>query len=54
MVTVSGYRDDQIWYARCNFAARNLICLGLNYPARDKRWWDPVVSRMSYSLSSRD
>ncbi len=51
MVTVSGFRGDRIWYARCNFAARELLCIALNYPARDKTRWDPIVSRISHSLS---
>jgi len=51
MVTVSGFRGDKIWYARCNFMARELSCIGLNYLARDKSWWDPVVTRISHSLS---
>ena len=51
MVTVSGFRGDKIWYARCNFAGSQLRCLSLNYPARDKTQWDPIVTRISDSLS---
>jgi hypothetical protein len=51
MVTVSGFRGDKIWYARCNFATAELRCVSLNYPARDKRRWDPIVTRISHSLS---
>jgi len=51
MVTVSGFRGDKIWYARCNFMARHLRCVALNYPARDKLRWDAVVTRISHSLS---
>jgi len=51
MVTVSGFRGDKIWYARCNFAQAELRCITLNYPARDKLRWDPIVTRISHSLS---
>lgn len=51
MVTVSGYREDKIWYARCNFAVNELKCVSLNYPAREKTRWDSVVTRISHSLS---
>jgi len=51
MVTVSGFRGDKIWYARCNFANTQLRCVAMNYPARDKQQWDPIVTRISHSLS---
>jgi hypothetical protein len=51
MLTVSGFRGDKIWYARCNFFGRQLRCVALNYPARDKLQWDSVVTRISHSLS---
>jgi len=51
MVTVSGYRGDKIWYARCNFSAGLARCVGLNYPAGEKRRWDDIVTRISHSLS---
>ena len=51
MLTVSGYRGDQIWYARCNFGRTRLNCVALNYPAREKRAWDAIVTRISHSLS---
>ena len=51
MVTVSGFRGNKIWYARCNFATTQLRCVALNYPARDKVRWDPIVTRISHSLS---
>jgi hypothetical protein len=48
----SGYRDNHIWYARCNFGASVLHCVALNYPSREKRQWDGIVARVSQSLSS--
>lgn len=51
MLAVSGYRGDQIWYARCNFGAHRLNCIALNYPANEKRQWDAIVTRISHSLS---
>ena len=52
ILAVSGYRGDQIWYARCNFASTRVNCVALNYPAREKRSWDSVVTRISNTLSS--
>ena len=52
IVAVSGFRQDKIWYARCNFASRRVNCVALNYPAEEKRQWDAVVTRISRSLSS--
>ena len=51
MLAVSGYRGDQIWYARCNFGRTRLNCVALNYPASEKRDWDAIVTRISNSLS---
>jgi hypothetical protein len=51
MLAVSGYRGDQIWYARCNFGPQRLHCVALNYPASEKRRWDAIVTRISNSLS---
>jgi len=51
MLAVSGYRGDQIWYARCNFGRTRLHCVALNYPANEKRQWDAIVTRISHSLS---
>jgi hypothetical protein len=52
ILAVSGFRGDQIWYARCNFSAARVNCVALNYPAREKRAWDAVVTRISNTLSS--
>ena len=51
MLAVSGYRGDQIWYARCNFGRTRLNCVALNYPASEKREWDAIVTRISNSLA---
>jgi hypothetical protein len=52
LLAVSGFRGDQIWYARCNFTEAQINCVALNYPAREKRAWDAVVTRISNTLSS--
>ena len=48
---VSSIRNAKIWYNRCNFAGRNIICVLINYPAAEKTRWDAVVTRISNSLS---
>jgi len=50
---VSSRRGDTIVYLRCNFsgsAGGTLHCVDLRYPAREKRAWDGVVTRISRSL----
>ena len=49
---VSSFRNDKIWYDRCNFTARLINCVLINYPASEKRQWDGVVTRISNTLSS--
>lgn len=51
ILAVSGFRRDQIWYARCNFATARVNCVAMNYPAAKKRDWDAVVTRISNTLS---
>lgn len=48
---VSSFRDDRIWYNRCNRAGRLMNCVLINYPAAEKRQWDAVVTRISRTLS---
>ncbi len=48
---VSSFRNDQIWYNRCNFFGRSINCVLINYPAAEKKRWDAVVTRISNSLS---
>jgi hypothetical protein len=49
---VSSFRNDKIWYNRCNFAGRFINCILINYPAAEKRRWDSVVTRISNTLAS--
>lgn len=48
---VSSFRNDLIWYNRCNFAGRSITCVLINYPAAEKKRWDATVTRISHSLS---
>ena len=50
---VSSYRENKIWYNRCNFAAHFVNCVLIDYPAAEKRQWDSVVTRISNTLASR-
>ena len=49
---ISGLRDGNIFYDRCNFRpGGNVIdCFILTYPAREKTAWDPIATRISRSL----
>ncbi|MBW7974092.1 hypothetical protein [Bradyrhizobium sp. BR 10289] len=47
---VSSIKRDKIWYDRCNFSRRYVHCVLINYPAVEKRQWDPLVTRISHSL----
>ena len=48
---VSSYKDDKVWYDRCNFSQRFIHCVLINYPAREEHDWDDIVTRISLSLS---
>jgi hypothetical protein len=48
---VSSYKDDKVWYDRCNFSQRFIHCVLINYPAREEHDWDEIVTRISLSLS---
>ena len=50
---VSSFRNNLIWYDRCNFAGRFINCVMVNYPAAEKRQWDGVITRISNTLASR-
>ena len=50
---VSGYKGDKVWYDRCNFSKGVVHCVLINYPAREERAWDGIVTRISLSLSGR-
>jgi hypothetical protein len=50
---ISMERGGMIYYSRCNFSAGNagaVHCFDLAYPQREKRAWDPIVTRISLSL----
>jgi len=49
---MSSIRQGRIFYSRCNFAG-DIHCIFLEYPQADKLAWDPIVSRVSYSLRPR-
>ena len=49
---ISSFRNDKIWYNRCNFAARLVTCVLISYPASEKRQWDGIVTRISNTLAS--
>ena len=50
---VSSYKGDKVWYDRCNFSNGSVHCVLINYPAREERAWDGIVTRISLSLSGR-
>jgi hypothetical protein len=49
---ISEETTDIIYYSRCNFSNNNrtIHCFDLIYPFREKRAWDPIVTRISRSL----
>ena len=50
---VSSFRNNLIWYDRCNFAGRFINCVMVNYPKAEKRQWDGVITRISNTLAKR-
>lgn len=46
---VSGVRDGEVYYSRCNFYGR-MHCIYISYPERELRAWDGIVTRISLSL----
>jgi hypothetical protein len=53
----SGTRDSAIFYRRCNFPASSdhrVACFHMDYPQREKRAWDGVVTRISLPLAAAD
>jgi hypothetical protein len=50
---VSSYKGDKVWYDRCNFSRGLIHCVLINYPAREERAWDDIVTRISLSLSGK-
>jgi hypothetical protein len=52
---VSGTTGADIYYDRCNFPPHNddiLNCIHVVYPARERAFFDPIVTRISKSLRS--
>jgi hypothetical protein len=49
-VAVSGYKQDKVYYSRCNFSHRLIHCVMMSYPASEERDWDDIVTRISLSL----
>lgn len=50
---LSAVYQDEIYYSRCNFsrvAGGAIHCFDLKYPLKEKRAWDPIVTRISLSL----
>jgi hypothetical protein len=50
---VSSYKGDKVWYDRCNFSNGLVHFVLINYPAREERAWDDIVTRISLSLSGK-
>ena len=50
-VAVSGYKQDKVYYSRCNFSHDLIHCVMMSYPASEERDWDDIVTRISLSLS---
>jgi hypothetical protein len=48
---VSSFRNEKIWYNRCNRSDRYMNCVLINYPASEKQQWDSVVTRISHTLT---
>jgi hypothetical protein len=47
---VSSYKGDYVWYNRCNFSARFVHCVLINYPVAEEHGWDDIVTHISLSL----
>ncbi len=50
---ISGKRDDLTFYSRCNLVPKQngkMHCVYLEYPYREERAWDGIVTRISRSL----
>ena len=51
---ISGIHQDKIYYARCNSSRDHALlhCINMVYPAREKRRWDAIVTRISRTLGA--
>jgi hypothetical protein len=50
---LSSYKDDKVWYDRCNFSSGWVQCVLMNYPAKEEHRWDDIVTRISLSLRGK-
>jgi hypothetical protein len=50
---LSSYKDDKVWYNRCNFSSGLVHCVLMHYPAKQEHQWDDIVTRISLSLSGK-
>jgi len=46
----SGFDGNSIFYDRCNFGGSSEKCVHIEYPKKDIRSWDKIVTRISLSL----
>ena len=46
----SGFDGDSIFYDRCNFTGSSEKCIHIEYPSKEIRSWDKIVTRISLSL----
>ena len=46
----SGFDGDSIFYDRCNFTDSSEKCVHIEYPKKQIRSWDKIVTRISLSL----
>ncbi len=54
---MTGTRNDLTFYSRCNFVPKpngTMHCVYLEYPEREERAWDGIVTRISRSLGAPD
>ena len=52
---MTGTRNDLTFYSRCNFVPKpngTMHCVYLQYPEREERAWDGIVTRISRSLGA--
>ena len=47
---LSAITGGKIRYTRCNFSGEAIHCVYLGYPPSEKRSWDNIVTRVSFSL----
>jgi hypothetical protein len=50
---ISGVRSGQVFYSRCNFpqvGGGDMRCIFLQYPERETKAWDRIVTKISLSL----